>query len=169
MRSQLGPTRLYASSTSAAPTSASSSASAMVAHLCLVMPAASSMRAISFARSGGPGRQNVQKVSSKVLVRWRPADSPSLPADVKSRLLAHQRYRLTNDGEILITSQRTRDQGRNLEDCLAKLRELIVRALKPPKARRATRPTRGSRERRLLAKKKRAGRRSARRVEFWDD
>ena len=124
---------------------------------------------ISFARSGGPGGQNVQKVSSKVLVRWKPAPSPSLPADVKSRLLAQQRHRLTNEGEILVTSQRTRDQGRNLEDCLEKLRELVVRALRPPKPRKATRPTRGSKERRLRAKQARAGRKSSRRQVGWDE
>jgi ribosome-associated protein len=124
---------------------------------------------ISFARSGGPGGQNVQKVSSKVLLRWKPEASTSLPTDVKSRLLAQQRHRLTNDGEILITSQRTRDQGRNLEDCLDKLRELIVRALRPPKARKATRPTRGSRERRLQAKRQRGQRKAGRKMAGWED
>jgi len=124
---------------------------------------------ISFARSGGPGGQNVQKVSSKVLLRWKPDASPSLPPDVKARLLAQQRHRLTNEGELLITSQLTRDQGRNVEDCLAKLRELIVRALRAPKARKATRPTRGSRERRLQAKRQRAHRKAGRKVAGWED
>jgi ribosome-associated protein len=123
---------------------------------------------ITFARSGGPGGQNVQKVSSKVLVRWKPAHSRSLPEDVKARLLAQQGRRLTRDGEILVTSQRTRDQGRNLRDCLDKLCSLVLRALAPPKPRRATRPTRGSRERRLLSKKKRASRKESRRPQQWD-
>jgi ribosome-associated protein len=123
---------------------------------------------ISFARSGGPGGQNVQKVSSKVLVRWKPGDSPSLPSDVKARLLAQQRHRLTNEGELLVTSQRTRDQGRNVEDCLDKLRELIVRALRPPKPRKATRPTRGSRERRLRGKKHHSERKARRAAGNWE-
>src|SRR5262245_32195494 len=124
---------------------------------------------VSFARSGGPGGQNVQKVSSKALVRWKPAASRALPEDVKSRLLAQQRHRLTNEGELLITSQRTRDQGRNLEDCLDKLREIVRRALTPPKPRRPTKPTRGSKERRLVAKKQRAHRKASRTWEKWHE
>jgi ribosome-associated protein len=122
----------------------------------------------SFARSGGPGGQNVNKVSSKVLLRWNLAASPSLPNDVKQRLLAQQRQRLTNEGDLLITSQRTRDQAKNVDDCLAKLRELIVAALHPPKKRHKTKPTRGSKERRLHAKKHQARRKEGRRVSFGD-
>jgi ribosome-associated protein len=121
---------------------------------------------ITFARSGGPGGQNVQKVSSKVLLRWKPARS--LPEDVKARLFSQQPHRVTRGGEILITSQRTRDQGRNLQDCLDKLRALVLRALTPPKARRATRPTRGSQERRLRLKKERTSRKQGRQVKHWD-
>src|SRR5262245_58377997 len=117
---------------------------------------------VSFARSGGPGGQNVQKVSSKALVRWKPAISRVLPPEVKARLLGQQRHRLTNEGELLITSQRTRDQGRNLEDCFDKLREIVRQALTPPKPRRPTRPTRGSKERRLTAKKQHAQRKASR-------
>lgn len=124
---------------------------------------------ITFARSGGPGGQNVHKVSSKVLLRWRPGASANLPAHVKARLLAQQRHRLTNEGEILITSQRTRDQGRNLQDCLDKLRDLIIRALRPPKTRKATRPTRASRERRLKTKKRRARHKKDRTLRGWEE
>jgi ribosome-associated protein len=107
----------------------------------------------TYARSGGPGGQNVNKVSSKVILRWNPVRSPSLPEDVRGRFLAQQRSKLTNEGEILVTSQKTRDQGRNTEDCLEKLRTMILRALLPPKVRKATKPSRGAKERRLTDKK----------------
>src|SRR5271168_3775823 len=80
----------------------------------------------TFARSSGPGGQNVNKVSSKALLRWPVAASPSLPAEVKERLLTRYRARITGAGELLVTSQRFRDQGRNIDDCLEKLRELLA-------------------------------------------
>src|ERR1700761_3933589 len=69
-----------------------------------------------FARSGGPGGQNVNKVNSKALLRWTPSISPSLPPTVKDRLLRAVASRLTKEGELLVTSQLTRDQSRNVED-----------------------------------------------------
>src|SRR5690242_13852589 len=65
----------------------------------------------SFARSGGPGGQNVNKVNSKALLRWPVHNSPSLPADVRHRFLTRYRSRLTTEGEIILSSQRYRDQG----------------------------------------------------------
>src|SRR4051812_49410188 len=93
-----------------------------------------------FSRSGGPGGQNVNKVNSKVVLRWNPAASPSLPALVRDRLLHAVANRLTREGELLVSSQLTRDQSRNLADCLGKVRALVLSALEPPKIRRPSRP-----------------------------
>ncbi len=117
-----------------------------------------------FARSGGPGGQNVNKVASKAVLRWNPAASPSLPPAVKARLLASVASRLTNLGELLITSQATRDQGRNVEDCLEKVRRLVLAAARPPKVRRPTEPTLGSRIRRVEGKTHRATTRRRRQI-----
>ena len=118
----------------------------------------------SFARSGGPGGQNVNKVSSKVLLRWHAVASSALPLAVKARLLAQQRHRLTKDGELLITSQRWRDQAKNIADRQEKLRDLVLQAVHPPKPRKPTKPSRGSKLRRQAAKKHRSQTKSARRV-----
>ncbi len=109
-----------------------------------------------FSRSGGPGGQNVNKVSSKATLRWTPSTSPSLPPAVRDRLLRAIGSKLTNEGEWLVTSQKTRDQGRNVEDCLERVREVVLAACTPPKVRRATRPTLGSQERRVEQKKGRS-------------
>jgi ribosome-associated protein len=117
----------------------------------------------SFARSGGPGGQNVNKVASKAVLRWHLAVTTCIPEDVKARILAHEPGRVTTDGDLLLTSQRYRDQERNRQDCLDKLAAIIARAAETPKRRRRTRKTRSSEERRLLGKKRRASTKSARR------
>jgi ribosome-associated protein len=116
----------------------------------------------SFARSGGPGGQNVNKVASKAELRWNVALTASLPDDVKNRLMAQVRKRITVDGELVLTSQRYRDQGRNREDCLEKLQALILQAVHVPRPRKATRPSRASRLNRLNDKKRRSAVRQSR-------
>jgi ribosome-associated protein len=110
----------------------------------------------SFVASGGPGGQNVNKVATKAELRVRLADLP-LAGPVAARLAALAGRRLTEAGEIVISNDEHRSQSRNREECLARLRELIVRAQVKPKVRRKTRPSRGSVERRLESKKRRGG------------
>src|SRR5262245_58767093 len=92
----------------------------------------------SFVRSGGPGGQNVNKVASKAVLRWDLERSAGVPDAVKTRLRTLERRRITNDGELIVTSQRWRDQERNRQDCLEKLRELLLEASVLPRTRKAT-------------------------------
>lgn len=110
----------------------------------------------TFARSSGPGGQNVNKVNSKAQLRWPVTVTASLPEEVRTRFLERYRSRLTEGGDLLISSQRYRDQGRNIEDCLEKLRELILAVVHRPKTRKTTKPTRASRRRRLENKRERS-------------
>lgn len=116
----------------------------------------------TFARSGGPGGQNVNKVSSKAVLHWNLSANMSVPTEVKARLRTLQRNRITGDDELVIQSQEFRDQEKNKLACLDKLREFLVQASFVPKARRPSKPTRGSKERRLQAKRKRAAIKSSR-------
>jgi ribosome-associated protein len=113
---------------------------------------------LEFARGGGPGGQNVNKVASKVLLRFDVAGSGALPTEVRARLLEKLAPRLTGRGELLIAASEHRDQLRNREAAFARLRMLIEQALRVPKPRRATKPTRGSVERRIAERKRRSAR-----------
>ena len=107
----------------------------------------------SFMRASGPGGQNVNKVSSAVELRFEAATSPSLPQPVKHRLRRLAGRRWTTEGALVLQCDETRSQARNRELVRERLAELIRRALTPPKRRIATRPTLGSKKRRLKAKK----------------
>lgn len=119
---------------------------------------------MEFVRASGPGGQNVNKLNTKALLRWPVMSSPSLPEAVRQRLLAKVRRRITSEGDLLIVSQRFRDAGRNVADCLEKLRELLREAAQPPKSRKATRPTQASRRRRLEQKQRRSRKKQQRRL-----
>ncbi len=110
----------------------------------------------TFVRSGGPGGQNVNKVATKAVLRWQVMASASLPEEVRQRFVARYRGRISAEGDLVLTSQRFRDARRNAADCREKLRAMLREAAVPPKRRRATRPTRGSVERRLAAKQRRS-------------
>ena len=117
----------------------------------------------AFIRASGPGGQNVNKVNSKAVMRWRVLESPSLDERVRVRFVEQNRHRMTDAGDFLLTSQRFRDQPKNIQDCYDKLREMLARAVAQPKRRKATRPTAGSRRRRLTDKRQRSAAKQLRR------
>jgi ribosome-associated protein len=120
---------------------------------------------LAFARSGGSGGQNVNKVSSKVELRWNPAASTALTDDDRQWLLQQLANRLTQEGDLIVVSQLTRDQLKNRDDAASKLALIVRTALDRPKTRRATRPTRASKRRRVEAKKHRGEIKKNRRID----
>lgn len=108
---------------------------------------------ITFIRSPGPGGQKVNKTATCAQLRFDARRSPSLPDDVRSRLIALAGQRATADGVIVIRAHRHRSRERNRMDAVERLVHLIAKAARPPKPRTKTKPTRASRERRIDTKK----------------
>jgi ribosome-associated protein len=117
-----------------------------------VPSAALTMRAV---RASGPGGQNVNKVASKIDLRVDLDNVEGLSDPARERLRALARHRLDAEGRLQVTSQATRDQSRNLDDARDKVRDLVLAALREPKRRRPSRPSKAARERRLESKKHR--------------
>ncbi|SHK06722.1 alternative ribosome rescue aminoacyl-tRNA hydrolase ArfB [Hymenobacter psychrotolerans] len=119
------------------------------------------------SRSSGPGGQNVNKVESRVELRFRLPESQLLTEEQKQTLLQKLASRLTAEGELLVVAQEDRSQLRNKETALRKFHELLAKALHKPKARKATKPSKGAVRQRLESKKKHGEKKASRgRVDF---
>jgi ribosome-associated protein len=118
---------------------------------------------IEYIRSSGPGGQNVNKVATAAQLRFDVAHSPSLPEDVKNRLIDQAGGRVTGEGVLIIDARRFRSQEANREDAIKRLIELIRKAAYKPPVRRPTSPTQASKRRRLESKRRRSATKQMRR------
>ena len=104
----------------------------------------------SFARSGGPGGQHVNKTSSKVILHWNVGESPGVSDAVKARFIKQYGTRINDEGELVIDSDESRSQHRNREIVLDRLKEMLLAVAKPPKRRIPTKPSKASRKKRRV-------------------
>ncbi len=123
----------------------------------------------TFARSGGPGGQNVNKVNSKAVLHWNVVACDALPGPVKQRFLDRYRNRITTGGDFVMHSQRYRDQNRNVEDCQNRLRTMLLEVVAAPAQRRPTKPSKGAKQRRLQGKREKSQKKQMRRKPGLND
>ena len=123
---------------------------------------------VTTSRSSGPGGQNVNKVNSKVTLRWAPEQSDAIDPAWCERFISRYASRINNEGELVLHSDRHRDQPSNLSDVRYRLIEMLLEVRRPPKKRKRTRPTMGSKRRRLKAKKEKSEKKQRRRATFDD-
>jgi ribosome-associated protein len=123
----------------------------------------------TFVRSSGPGGQNVNKVASKAVLRWSPAACEALTDGVRNRLISQAGRHINDRGELVLSSQRYRDQAKNIDDCLDKLRLLVATAATIPKKRKRTRVPRATKEARMKQKRVTGEKKRLRRGTGGDD
>ena len=121
------------------------------------------------ARSSGPGGQNVNKVNSKVTLRWSPARCEALSAAWRQRFVARYSNRINREGQIVLHSEKYRDQPRNLADVRQKLANMLLETQSAPKTRKPTKPSKGSQRRRLDAKTRQGQKKQNRRKDVRFD